>query len=117
MKAKQVSNLATGLSAAGNLAGMAVGIPGLGNLITLPLQPVINQMQETEELKSQFSLKYSPKQFAYGGFLTGSDTLIKYKGKTHKEGGIGITSNGLLGNEKEVEDGEVLYHNKKTGKK
>lgn len=118
MKAEQLQNVSTVVSSLGNVAGTFLGIPGLGNLATLPIQPIINQMQEVEQLQSQFKLKYSPQEYKYGGQLTGKDSLLKYKGRTHKEGGISVNEKGMPTNgDKEVEDGEVMYYNKATNKR
>lgn len=118
MKAKELQNVSTIASGIGNVAGTFLGVPGLGSLVTLPIQPVINQMQETEELKSQFKLKYSPQQFKYGGELSGKDSLLQYKGRTHKEGGISVNDKGMpTDGNKEVEDGEVMYYNRATNKR
>lgn len=117
MNSDQLNKISSIGGSLGNVAGNFLGIPGLGNIATLPLQPIIAKMNQVEEMKSQFKLKYSP-NFKYGGYLKGNVDLLTYKGRLHSQGGISVNTNGVPSNSnKEVETGEVLYTNKVSGKK
>ena len=92
----------------GSMIGSTVGTaanliaPGLGSILSPILGNVgsllggkVDAKKSMRERLSQSTVNTNPYGYENGGYITGTDDLVKYTGRSHSNGGIGIAPSGI----------------------